>query len=238
MSAVLPIYSTEAAPAPMAGWLQRVLQPVLEACRFQRAPPPVQIGPTGEWAGLCHASTFSPDRRVVISCKVAFWSSESIASVYIHEATHRLLEDREVDTHGPEFFCLNAILLIRSAALFRLNWLFKLDFYDYSDCPLDLQDEPNWRGIVVGWSLPTAAELAATDASAEQLADIVCKRWQQFLQERQNARAQAAQQVVAARKNAALQLQKIESLQSSIFVARTFLIVGWLCFLSVCISFL
>ena len=233
MSAVLPIYSTQAAPAPMAGWLQRVLQPVLEACRFQHAPPPVQIGPTGEWAGLCHASTFSPDRRVVISSKVAFWSSESIASVYIHEATHRLLEDREVDTHGPEFFCLNAILLIRSAALFRLNWLFKLDFYDYSDCPLDLQDEPNWRGIVVGWSLPAAAELAATDANAEEVADMVCARWQKFVGERENARVQAVQKVVAARNYAAAQVEKIERLQSSIFVARTFLFFACLCFLSV-----
>ena len=235
MSAALAIYSTQA--APLAGWLQRVLQPVVKACRFERGLP-VEVRPTGAWSGWCAGQNEAPDRRIALSKKICFWSAENIVSVYLHESAHRLLEDREVDTHGPEFFCLNAILLIRSAALFRLNWLFKLDFYDYSDCPLDLQDEPNWRGIVVGWSLPTAAELAATDASAEQLADIVCKRWQQFLQERQNARAQAAQQVVAARKNAALQLQKIESLQSSIFVARTFLIVGWLCFLSVCISFL
>lgn len=234
MSAALPIYCTQAAPAPLAGWLQLVLQPVVEACRFERAPPPVQIGQTGEWAGLCHASTFSPDRRVVISSKVAFWSSESIAAVYLHEATHRLLEDREIAAHGPEFFCLNAILLLRSASCFRLDPIFKLDFYDLQDAPAELENEPGWRGIVLNWALPAAAELAATDASAEALANEVFARWEAYIQEREKSRVQAAQQVLAARKFAAVQQEKIDRVQSSIWMWRALTGAGWFSFLSVC----
>jgi hypothetical protein len=39
MSAALSIYSTQAAPSPLARWLQRLLLPVLNACLFTRALP-------------------------------------------------------------------------------------------------------------------------------------------------------------------------------------------------------
>ena len=233
MSAALPIYCCQAAPAPLAGWLQRVLQPVVEAARFKRAVP-VEVRPTGAWSGWCAGLDGAPDGRVSLSNRITFFTPEKIVSVYLHEAAHRFLECREVPTHGAEFFCLNAILLTRSAAFFRLDPLFRLDFYDLQDRPGDLV-EPNWRGVILGWALPLAAELAATDASPEALADIVCERWQDFLQNRETLRVQAAQQVLAARKNAAAQKEQIEALQSSLFVARTFLFVGWFCFLSVCI---
>ena len=230
MSAVLPIYSTQAAPAPMAGWLQRVLQPVLEACRFERGLP-VEVRPTGAWSGWCASPNEAPDRRIALSKKICFWSAENIVSVYLHESAHRFLEAREIAAHGPEFFCLNAILLLRSASCFRLNPLSKLDFfYDLQDAPAGIENDPDWRSICLAWALPVAAEFAANDTSAEALADAVCQRFQDFLQDRETTRVQAAQKVVAARKYAAAQVEKIERLQSSIFFTRTFLVVGWLCF--------
>ena len=232
MSAALAIYSTQAAPAPLAGWLQRVLQPVVEACRFNHWLP-VEVRPTGAWAGWSSDRQSAPDRRVAVTNRICFFSNEQLISLYLHETTHRILEDREVATHGPHFFCVNAILLLRSASFFRLNAFLKLDLYDLQDAPTELENEPGWRGIVLNWALPVAAELAATDASAEALADEVCGRWKTFLQEREKSRVLAVQQIVAARKYAAAQAKKIESLQSSIFFARTFLIVGWVCFLSV-----
>ena len=231
----LPIFVTQAAqaaPALTAQWLRRVLEPVVEACHFERAPP-LEVRPVGAWAGVCDSRTFAPDRRVSLSSKLLFWSSETIVSVYLHECCHRLLESHVGMKHRPEFLCLNAVLLLRSEAAFESDPIFKLDFYDMQDCPPELENEPNWRGVVLNWALPVAAELAATDTSAEALADAVCQRWQDFLQDRETTRVQAAQEVVAARKYAAAQAKKIESLQSSIFFARTFLIVGWLCFLSV-----
>ena len=229
----MPIYVTEAAEAPLAGWLQRVLQPVVEACRFERGLP-VEVRPTGAWSGWCPSKDGAPDRRVALSDRICFWTTENIVSVYLHESAHRFLECREVPTHGAEFFCLNAILLLRSAAFFRLDPLFQLDLYDLQEQPAEL-DEPNWRGVVLGWALPMAAELAHSERSAEALADEVCARWGAYLQERERSLVAAAQQVLAARKKAAAVEGKIEDLKSSIFFWRALSSVGFLFFLSVCI---
>ncbi len=234
MTAALPIYCAQAAPAPLAAWLQRLLQPVLQACRFERGLP-VEVRPTGAWGGWCPERQSAPDRRVVLSNRICFWTAENIISVYLHESTHRFLEAREVATHGAEFFCLNAILLLRCASLFRLDPLFKLDLYDLQDRPPELDSELGWRGLVLDWAIPLASALAASTANAEALADAVCQSWQMFLEEREKAREQDAQQILAARKKAAAAEVQIENLKSSLFVARTFLVVGWMCFLSVCI---
>lgn len=231
MTAALQIYSTQAAPAPLASWLQRVLLPVVQACRFELGMP-IEVRLTGQWSGWCSNRQSAPDRRIAMSNRICFWTDENIVSVYLHESTHRFLEDHEVATHGPEFFCLNAILLLRSASFFRLDPLFKLDFYDLQDQPVEV-NESNWRGVVLGWALPVAAELAESEACAESLAATVCDRWQQFLQDREQSRVAAAQQVTAGRKFAAAQKKKIESLQSSLFVAKAFLVVCFVSFLSV-----
>jgi hypothetical protein len=228
----LPVYVAQAAPAPLAGWMQRVLQPVIEACCFERGLP-VEVRQTGAWRGWAAGRDGAPDGRVALSSRIAFWTRENIVSVYLHESTHRFLDAYEVQTHGPEFFCLNAILLKRSAAFFRLDPIFQLDLYDLQDVPAELENEPNWRGIVLGWALHTAIELADNDASAEALAQKVWERWQQFLEEREQSRVAAALQVDAARKNAAAQLEHIEHLRSSLFFARTFLFASTLSLFSV-----
>ena len=155
MSVALSIYSTQAAPPPLAGWLQRVLHPVLAACRFEHGLP-VEVRPTGSWGGWCSGRAEAPDRRIALTKKICFWPAEKIVSVYLHEAAHRFLECREVPTHGAEFFCLNAILLLRSAAFFRLDSLLQLDLYDLQDAPAELDNEPGWRGVVLNWALPVA----------------------------------------------------------------------------------
>jgi HAMP domain-containing protein len=228
----LPIYVTQSAPPPTAQWLRQVLAPVVEACRFQ-LPPPLQVRPVGAWAGICESRTLAPDLRVCASSKIVFWTAENIASVYLHECCHRLLESQVGMQHGPEFFCLNALLLLRSAAAFKSDPIFQLDLYDMQDCSPELLNEPNWRGIVLGWALHTATELADTDASAEALAQKVCQRWLAFNQEREQSRIVEAQQAFAARKNAAAQVQRIENLQSSLFVARTFLVASFISLFSV-----
>lgn len=225
-------YVAQTAPSMTAAWVARVVSPVVLACRFDK-PPPVELRPTGRAGGYCQLRSVAPDGRVAISKQVCFWSDSDFADVYIHEAAHRLLSGREVLGHGPEFFALNLALLTRAQSSFSRDVVELMSLYDCRDCPDELEKEPGWRSIVLDWSLPVAAELAAADSSAELLADAVCKRWQDFLQDRETTRVQAAQKVVAARKYAAAQAKKIESLQSSMFFARTFLVVGWLCFLSV-----
>jgi hypothetical protein len=227
----LPIYVTRAAPAPTAQWLRRVLAPVA-ACRFECAPP-LEVRPLGEWAGICEFKTFPPDRRVCVSSKVVFWPPENIVSVYLHECCHRLLQSQIGMQHTAEFFCLNAVLLLRSKAAFESDPIFQLDLYDIQDCPPELYSEPNWRGVVLGWALFLAAELAATDASAEAVASTVCERWQQHLQDRERSRIATALQTVVARKTAAAMRQRVSDLQSSRWMWRALTGAGWMSFFSV-----
>ena len=232
MSAVL-CYSTQAAAPHTAAWVSRVLGPVIKACRFD-SPPPVELRPTGRAAGYCQPGFVAPDGRVAISKLVCFWSDSDFVDVFLHESAHRLLAGREVLDHGPEFFVLNLSLLLRAQAFFERDVVELMGLYDLQDQPAEV-DEPNWRGVILGWALPVAAELEASGSSAEQLADVVCDRWKLFVRERENARAQAVQQILAARKKAAAVEGKIEDLKSSIFVWRALSSVGFLFFLSVCI---
>jgi hypothetical protein len=228
----LPIYVTQAAPAPLAGWLQRLLLPVATACCFDRAVP-IEIRPTGVWGGWCASRDGASDRRVSLTSKIVFYKPESILSLYIHECGHRFLEHAEVMNHGAEFFCLNLVLLLRAQPLFKRDAAESMSLYDLQDAPAALDSEPGWRGIVLHWALPVAAELAVTDASAEALASVVCARWEAYIQEREQSRAAAAQQSLGARKFAAAQKEKVEALKSSLFFARTFLFVGRAALLSV-----
>jgi hypothetical protein len=217
----LAVYETIKAPP---GWLHQLLQPVVDACRFQSAPP-LEVRPTGNAGGYCQSSDLAHDRRVMISKKVVFWSNETAICVYLHEAAHRLLDVAEVDDHGPEFFCLQAILLTRSTQFFRRDPLFCTDLYDLQDEPAEL-NEAGWRGIVLNWSLLMAAELAATELSAEQLADEVCIGWRKFVEEREAARKQAEQQRLAARKNQLFQREEKERLQSAVTLWRALSFIG------------
>ena len=118
----LAVFETRPAAAPLDAWLRRLLLPACAAAKLE--PVPLEIRPTGRWAGWAPGEDYSPDGRVNLSSKIIFWTSESIISVYLHEACGRLLEGREVQDHGPEFIALNAILLSRCAEFFRLDPLF------------------------------------------------------------------------------------------------------------------
>lgn len=182
---MLPIYQTRVAQPALSGWLQRLLLPVLEACRFQR-PPPLEIRPTGRWGGWCSDLESAHNGRVVLSSNICFWTSENIVYVYLHEASHRLLSWSEVASHGPEFLCLNTILLILAGQYFSDDSLEKLKLYDWTDCPSELEDEPGWRGQVLNFALSVAEELAPTDLAAESLPTVVCERWHGWLEQRQH----------------------------------------------------
>ncbi len=190
---VISVHVTSRAAPAQAAWLVRLLAPVAVACRFA-APPPLEIRPTGIWGGWCSNRGCAPDARVAISSRFVFWSTESVVDVVIHEWTHRLLQQLEIFGHTPEFFCLNAALLIRAGQFFDGDPLNNLSLYDIQDCPEALADEPDWRGLILNWALRVAAELAATDASAEELAQVVYARWASLFSEREAAQV-AAQRV-------------------------------------------
>ena len=186
-------------PAGQAGrWLQNILQPVAEACKFDN-PPPIEIRPTGLWSGWSEPISFATDRRVCVSSRVVFWRREAIVSLYIHESAHRLLSawGAEVLDHGPVFFTLNSLLVSRCASFFRLEYQFaEMDFYDLQDQPEELFNSVAWQEICIRFARETTTKLADQKCSAEALAKLVVAAWPKFLailESEQNARNKTAQ---------------------------------------------
>lgn len=168
------VHQTTRTPAtqPMAQWLSRVLDPVIEVVKLS-APPPLEIRPTGTFGGWCEPLSHSPDRRISVSTKIVFWRQESIVNVYLHECTHRLLDSHGVQSHSAEFFCLNAVLLLRAAAFFDSNPLLKLSLYDLQEAPEALKEHPEAHTLAMAWALAEAPVLADSDLTAEELSGEV-----------------------------------------------------------------
>jgi hypothetical protein len=217
---MLAVYSTRAAEPGQAAWLQRLLGPLRRSLNLQRLPP-LEIRPTGRWGGWCADAGEAPDGRVSISSKISFFSTERVVELYIHELSHRLLERRSIDAHGPEFLCINAILLMRAAPSFELDSVVSsLSFYDCNDQPQALLFEPGWRSIVIDWALAVADELAPTTMAAENLAEVVCARWLVHMQELDDERQQAAQTAVQ-------EVAQVKALKSSRALFAWLGGVGW-----------
>lgn len=232
MSAELVVHVTQRAAPAQAAWLVQLLRPVAAACRFS-VTPPLEIRPTGDWGGWCARKDHALDGRVAVSSKFVFWSKESVVDVVLHEWTHRVLQDLKIFDHPAEFFCLNAVFLIRASEFFDgdLDPLLRLSLYDMQDQPEDLAEELNWRGLIIDWALPVAAELASTDAAAEDLAKVVCERWNKFAVDRQ-ASIQLAQTVaVNAAREANRHAVQLRSVLESRSLWRAMALIGWLSFL-------
>lgn len=233
MSNRLDVFLTERAPAARAQWLQRLLVPVVQACRFKKLVP-VEIRPTGRFGGWSSDLDHAPNGRVVLSSHVSFWTAERIISVYLHECSHRLLWDFEAADHGPEFLCLSATLLLRSASFFKTDSVSTgIGLYDCQDRPEALEHEAAWRGIVLNWALAVAAELAASDMTAEALAPVVCQRWATYVVERQRAAEQTLLSMQLAGQQAQQRAIEIAELLNSRALARGLALVGWFSFFSV-----
>lgn len=232
--AELAVYQVRAAQPALALWLERLLGPLQAACKFDRLPP-VEIRPTARWAGWCATKDYAPDGRVCLSSRISFWTTENVIAVYLHESCHRLLDGQKIDSHGPEFLALNATLLGRAGSFFRSgDGLQKLDLYDFQDQPEALADEPGWRGIVLDWSLSTAAELVAAELAAEDLPGVICGRWNQYLVAREEARKSAVAEARRAARITAQRLVEITRLKVSRRLFVGLCLVGWFSFVSVC----
>lgn len=228
------VYSSRRAEPAQSAWLQRLLGPLESSCRFEKRLPPLEVRPTGKWSGFCEDRQFVPDGRVAISSKkVSFWNDEKLIELYLHECSHRLLDQQDVDSHGPEFLCINAILLMRAAPSFGDSVVSKLSFYDCQDRPAALLFEPGWRSIVIDFALAVATELALTTMAAEDLAEVVCARWLAHLQERDDERQQAAQQVLQAARTCAQRAEQLAELRFSRLLFFWCSVLGWGGFLSV-----
>ena len=239
MTNFLSVYFTERAPAARALWLHNLFSPVVEACQFEQVPP-LEVRPTGRWGGWKEPKDNAPDGRVSVSNKLIFWTCEQLLKTYLHEAAHGLLQGKNVLSHGPEFFCLNVVLLLRGEQFFLGCADLEMGLYDFQNRP----DAPgfvdeNWAGLVLNWGLATARELVKNEieASAEQLAVLVCQRWQDFLQQRQAdlvaAEKQSSKRLLLDRQ----QLELLSQIDNSRWLWRVLAVAGWLSFFIVCLIF-
>jgi Protein of unknown function DUF45 len=213
----LIVHQTQRTPAtqPMAQWLSRLLDPVVQAVKLT-APPPIEIRPTGRWGGWYETDPrYSPDYRISISSQIVFWSAEGIRYMFVHEACHHLLNRHkvQVQSHSAEFFCLNAALLLRSAAFFDASPLLKLSLYELQDEPEALADQPEAHTIAMAWALGEAPKLAATDLTAEELAGEVVKRWKGYIKQREAAEKAAHRAELDRQKREAAMANTIENLR-------------------------
>lgn len=225
------VHQTQSTPAtqPMAQWLSRVLDPVIEAVKLS-APPPLEIRPTGKWSGWCSDSPSAPDGRICISTKVVFWRQETIVDVYLHEACHRLLYSHEVQSHSAEFFYLNATLLLRAAAFFDSNPLLKLSLYDIQEAPEALKDHAEAHTLAMAWALDEAPKLAESDLSAEELAGEVVAKWKKFIKQREAAAKSAQRGELARQQREAAMANTIENLKFWVVGLPIFSgVTVWLC---------
>lgn len=173
------------APAHTARWLCHLLDPVIAAVRFERVPP-IEIRSTAPWRGWSNPSGY-----ICISGRASFWRPVEVVDVVLHEWAHALIqriENADVG-HDAAFFCVNYALRLRAdaagaspAAEYSLAVFASL--YDVADLPESLHDDPD-RGVgrCIAWSVALAAELAASERSAEQLAREVVRRYQNWLVE-------------------------------------------------------
>jgi hypothetical protein len=229
------VHQTSPVPAtqPMAQWLSRILDPVLAAVKL-KAPPPIEIRPTGRFGGWCDSLSHSPDRRVSLSSQIVFWTEATIIDVYLHEVAHRLLDGHPVKIHGVEFFCLNASLLLRAEQFFDSNPLLKLSIYDLQEAPEELKDHPEANTTAMAWALAEAPKLAESALTAEELAGEVVRRWKMHIR-RLEAAEKATQMAEEQRQMREARMQNtIENLKLSLVVLPAVLILifsgvlGWL----------
>ena len=214
-SHVVKLYEVTPVRGTTATWLKRILEPVVASCRFE-TPPPLELRPTGRFAGFTTSdATLNPDRRVSISNKARLWSAVGITHTVLHEWAHILTPGHG---HDPVFFSLNLALLMRldragPPEASGLAHRYSMSAYDLQDTPPQLQDLPD-RGLgrSISWAWTQARELAPTRLSAEAIANELGGRYESWKVELDAAPANRA---VAQRKQSQLQ-QELKMLRDQV----------------------
>ena len=178
-------------------WLNNILLPLVEACRFERkievTISPLHTG-TFKCRGMSPRHQFRGSKPFIyLSVQYPFWRKAEIAYVYLHECAHKLIDIAEIkrkkysrESHGPIFLLVEMVLFKRADQASNLEHkLFsKIDFYDFADKP-HLTDEASeheyiWRPLVLQFALSNYESLANSDLSAERIAEKAWDLWEDF----------------------------------------------------------
>ncbi len=202
----VPVFQVQPARAS-AGWVTRLLRPVVAASRF-RYTYPIELRPTGCWDGWALPREYAPDRRVSVSNRMLHRSPRSLVCIYLHEVAHQLIgADHD---HDAAFFATNLLLLLRVSAASDADFegggglANTMSLYGLQQAPAALQHEPDAGvGQAMTWAIAVAHEMAPTQLTAEDAAAAICDRYATFVAELEAAPAKREAAVVARARAAA-----------------------------------
>jgi hypothetical protein len=148
------------------------------------------------WAGFCSPSRYTESDEIVIDSR---WVERGtfdpypdlIKVIYLHEAAHRLLPHM---SHNGAFIAMVLVLFLRAGTDRNGPLWHRSKLYD-------IQDEGANAPLAFSWAWKIAHELAVSDLSAEQCAEVIEKRyrgWRTWLagaDDRAQARRDAAEAI-------------------------------------------
>ena len=184
MSQALRVFVNTTAPPAISGWFDSMLAPAIHACRFASEPPPVEVRSRMQPAGRIRRD--DEDGRVVLAGRATLWTRFTLTSVYLHEVAHALCHalpgTEKTGPHGPVFCLVLSCLYRRAAVVPHLSQLpDSVSFYDFTDCPADLDGVVDWRAEVVRFLTAESSRLANSPCNAEALAAGALEAWQTFV---------------------------------------------------------
>ncbi|MGO4605851.1 hypothetical protein AB4142_05895 [Variovorax sp. 2RAF20] len=221
----VPVFQVQPAPPALAGWVTRLLAPVVAACRF-RGTFPVELRPTGCWGGWALPPEYAPDKRVSISNRMLHRSPRALVAIFLHEVTHQLVgADHD---HNAAFFATNLMLLLRVSESVDADVvpaggaLAEMGLYDLQAPPVELQREPDAGvGRAVSWAIRVAHELAPTPMAAEDAAVEIRARYTAWIAQLEAAPAAAAARAQTVADAAASAKATRDELQRTIGLLRS-----------------
>jgi hypothetical protein len=172
-----------------------------------------------EWGGYCDETEFTERGEIVIADHYVETTLRTprprhIRLIYLHECAHRLMQG---GGHNGAFIAMNLVLFLRADAadpdrrVSKGNAWHDVSFYD-------MQDEVDRLPEVFFWAWPLANELAQSEKSAEECAEVISSRygeWVDWMSRAEEREAQAAASSKAASERWKSLKRKIEVLRSA-----------------------
>jgi hypothetical protein len=149
-----------------------------------------------KWMGFCDEVGFTEQGEVVLDERCverAEWEprADLITSLYLHEAAHRLMPG---SGHNAAFFALVLVMYLRAGTVSDIQLWQRATLYDF-------RDEAEHAVRAFAWAWRMANELAPTEQTAEQCAEVIAQRYKEWCawltgaEERKRAAQEAAQVV-------------------------------------------
>jgi hypothetical protein len=204
---------------PPAAFCEVITPELLQHLKMQ--PIPVLFLNAKEnvaWGGYCSEDECTETGEIVIASEYVETTlrkpkARHIRLLYLHECAHRLIQR---SGHDGAFLVMNLVLFLRSDVADAEGRFSKGNAWH--DVGLyDMQDEVDRMPEVFSWAWPLANELAQSEKSAEECAEVISFRyaeWNEWMSCADDRAAQAASSLKAASERWKNMKQKMEELLS------------------------